>query len=41
MEMKMKGKVIFDGRNLYDTDLMKEKGFIYISIGRKSINGKI
>lgn len=29
--------VIFDGRNLYTTDEMKEVGFDYISIGRKSI----
>ena len=30
-------KVIFDGRNLYELDLMKEKGFHYESIGRKMI----
>lgn len=38
MESKMKQKVIFDGRNLYDLDSMKEKGFSYFSIGRKEIN---
>ncbi|MDB9725831.1 UDP-glucose/GDP-mannose dehydrogenase family protein, partial [Salibacteraceae bacterium] len=27
-------KSIFDGRNLYDIEEMKEKGFNYFSIGR-------
>jgi len=31
-------KVIFDGRNVYDLDYMKELGFHYISIGRPRIN---
>ncbi len=35
----LKGKVIFDGRNLYDLHLMKELGFTYFSIGRQTING--
>ena len=26
--------VIFDGRNLYNTEELKKEGFIYISIGR-------
>lgn len=30
----LKEKVIFDGRNLYDLDLMKRHGFRYESIGR-------
>jgi UDPglucose 6-dehydrogenase len=30
----MKGKIIFDGRNLYDKEQMKELGFTYTSIGR-------
>jgi len=30
--------VIFDGRNLYSTTEMKELGFDYLSIGRKSIH---
>ncbi|HWA36152.1 MAG TPA: nucleotide sugar dehydrogenase, partial [Cyclobacteriaceae bacterium] len=34
----MKAKVIFDGRNLYELRDMKELGFTYISIGRKSVN---
>ena len=29
--------VIFDGRNLYDTDHMNELGFDYFSIGRKEV----
>jgi UDPglucose 6-dehydrogenase len=36
----LKGKVIFDGRNLYDLDLMKDQGYAYFSIGREVINGK-
>ena len=31
---KLKNKVIFDGRNLYDNAKMKELGFYYNSIGR-------
>ncbi len=31
-------KVIFDGRNLYETDMMKEMGYVYYSIGRKDIH---
>ncbi len=34
----MKSKVIFDGRNLYDLDHMKELGFYYRSIGRRLID---
>jgi UDPglucose 6-dehydrogenase len=33
----MKQYIIFDGRNIYDLDEMKELGFTYYSIGRKSI----
>lgn len=33
----LKSKVIFDGRNLYDVNAMKDLGYTYISIGRKSI----
>jgi UDPglucose 6-dehydrogenase len=29
--------VIFDGRNLYDTNDLKNEGFTYVSIGRKSL----
>lgn len=34
----MKGKVIFDGRNLYELDHMTETGFEYYSIGRETVN---
>ena len=34
MKSLMKGKAIFDGRNLYEPAVMKEKGFHYESIGR-------
>ena len=33
----MKQHIIFDGRNIYDLDEMKELGFTYDSIGRKTI----
>lgn len=34
----LKQPVIFDGRNLYELDTMKEKGFKYVSIGRNVVN---
>ena len=34
---KLKNKAIFDGRNLYDLDVLEEKGFFYKSIGRKTV----
>ena len=37
IEQLLNDKVIFDGRNLYELSLMKEKGFHYESIGRKMI----
>jgi UDPglucose 6-dehydrogenase len=36
MNSIMKNKVIFDGRNVYDPDHMKELGFFYESIGRRN-----
>jgi len=33
----MKNKVVFDGRNVFDTSHMKELGYYYESIGRKTI----
>ncbi len=37
MKELMKKPVIFDGRNLYDLDVMQENGFYYESIGRETI----
>lgn len=34
----LKQSVIFDGRNLYDLDIMKKEGFYYESIGRGVVN---
>ncbi len=39
MEKEMNQKVIFDGRNLYDTQEMEEQGFYYNSIGRILVRG--
>jgi UDPglucose 6-dehydrogenase len=39
MSKLLKEKVIFDGRNLYELDTMREQGFIYYSIGREVVNG--
>lgn len=36
----MKQKVIFDGRNLYDLEHMKELGFYYSSIGRMLVGAE-
>jgi UDPglucose 6-dehydrogenase len=36
MVTTLKNKVIFDGRNLFDTNAIKELGFYYESIGRAS-----
>lgn len=35
MSELMNGKVIFDGRNIYDPVELREKGFTYFGIGRK------
>lgn len=37
MGERMKNKVIFDGRNVFDLSQMKDLGFYYESIGRKTI----
>lgn len=38
MKSLLKSAVIFDGRNLFDLEQMKESKFSYTSIGRKEIN---
>ena len=34
----MKRPIIFDGRNLYDPESMREFGFTYFAIGRRPVN---
>lgn len=38
MKSLMKEKVIFDGRNVFDLNLLRGRGFTYYSIGREKIN---
>ncbi|KAA9353505.1 UDP-glucose dehydrogenase family protein [Larkinella humicola] len=38
MNLLLKNKVIFDGRNLYELDQMKELGYTYYSVGRETIS---
>lgn len=38
MKRRMVGAVIFDGRNLYEPDVMQKAGFVYHSIGRLPVN---
>lgn len=40
LKSSLKSNVIFDGRNVYETQAMEELGFTYFSIGRRNINGK-
>ncbi len=37
----LKEKMVFDGRNLYDLDEMKELGFHYVSVGRQPVNAPV
>ncbi len=37
MRSLMKAPVIFDGRNLYEADVMRQHGFTYFPIGRTSV----
>ena len=37
IKQKMRSAVVFDGRNIYSPDMMKELGFVYYSIGRNPI----
>lgn len=41
MKELMKNDVIFDGRNLYDLEMIAEHGFYYESIGRETIGRKV
>ncbi len=38
LKQLLKNPVVFDGRNLYNTNDMETEGFSYVSIGRKAIN---
>lgn len=40
LEKIMNQKLIFDGRNVYDPEEMRELGFQYYSIGRETINNR-
>jgi UDPglucose 6-dehydrogenase len=40
MNKLMKNKVVFDGRNLYELDLMREMGYTYYSIGRAAVQSE-
>ncbi len=37
MNLLLKSKVIFDGRNVYELDQMREMGYTYYSIGREVV----
>lgn len=37
----LKEKIVFDGRNLYDLDEMKDLGFHYVSVGRQPVNAPV
>lgn len=37
MNLLLKNKVIFDGRNVYELDQMREMGYTYYSIGRETV----
>ncbi|WP_234736936.1 UDP-glucose dehydrogenase family protein [Tellurirhabdus bombi] len=41
MNLLLKNKVIFDGRNVYELDQIKEQGYTYYSIGREAIGEEI
>lgn len=38
MNLLLKSKVIFDGRNVYELEQMREMGYTYYSIGREVVN---
>jgi UDPglucose 6-dehydrogenase len=40
MASLLRDKVVFDGRNVYSLDQMKENGFYYNSIGRSKVKGR-
>ena len=38
VKSRLAAPVIFDGRNLYDLDAMRDQGFYYKSIGRSTVH---
>ncbi len=40
MKTRLRQPLIFDGRNLYDLDIVKAEGFYYTSIGRPTVDGR-
>jgi UDPglucose 6-dehydrogenase len=40
IEQRLKSKVIFDGRNLFENSMMQNLDFHYESIGRKAVSVK-
>lgn len=38
VKSKLKNRLIFDGRNIFQLDKMKEEGFTYFSVGRGVVN---
>ena len=41
MNLLLKNKVIFDGRNVYELETMREQGYTYYSIGRETVTGNV
>jgi UDPglucose 6-dehydrogenase len=39
MKSLMRGHVIFDGRNIYNPAVLRDKGFEYVGVGRGALNG--
>ena len=37
MATRMRSAVVFDGRNLYEPEMMQSHGFVYHSIGRPAV----
>jgi UDPglucose 6-dehydrogenase len=37
LNTNLKSKVIFDGRNVYELEIMREQGYTYYSIGRQAV----
>lgn len=37
LESRLKNKLVFDGRNIFEPTAMEERGFVYYSIGRRTV----